>query len=246
MSNTLVVRTSHRATPYSYLVVRGCDGNWPDRNLPSCPETPPSPLSPIMSPTTVDLAAEKKGHLCPPSKATHPCHRWECLFVYAFICKFTNLRGKVDGLNSAMECVRSGFVSFATLTPPLPFFPSFEEALLSTDPNPILTQILARFVLNLRPLTRNLRCVRVVVDPSITLTLPRRCPAPSSDQISHTVASVLAEFFKTPERTVFWNDDTRANVDPFVSCEEAKGGLWLAPWDFKVRISLNLIHITQL
>jgi len=64
----------------------------------------------------MDFATEKKGHLCPPSKATHPCNRWECLFVYAFICKFTNLRGKTDGLNSPMECVCSVFVSFATLT----------------------------------------------------------------------------------------------------------------------------------
>lgn len=35
---------------------------------------------------------------------------------------------------------------------------SFEEALLSPEPNPIMTQILSRFVLNLRPGTRNLRC----------------------------------------------------------------------------------------
>ena len=67
--------------------------------------------------------------------------------------------------------------------------------------------------------------------------MPRPRPALSSDQISHTVASVLVEFLKTPERTAFWNDEIRANVDPFVFYEEAKGGLWTAPWDFKVRIS---------
>lgn len=71
---------------------------------------------------------------------------------------------------------------------------------------------------------------------------PRRGPVPSSDQISHTVASVLAEFLKTPERTTFWNDDTRANADPFVSYEEAKGGLWRASWDFKVRIPPKSVH----
>lgn len=75
--------------------------------------------------------------------------------------------------------------------------------------------------------------------------MPRRRPALSSDQISHTVASVLAEFLKTPERTVFWNDDIKANVDPFVSYEEARGGLWTASWDFKVRVSPPSIHITQ-
>lgn len=118
-----------------------------------------------MSPATVDFATEKKGHICPPSSATHPGNRWECLFVYAFICKFTNLRGKIDGLDSPMECVCSGSVSFTTPSLLLTPFPSFEEALLSTDPNPIFTQILARFVLNLRPLTRNLRCVYVTVSP---------------------------------------------------------------------------------
>ena len=171
MSNTLAMSTSHRATSHSHSVFRERDGGSHDRNLPSCSETPPSPLSPIMSPAAVDFTTEKKGHICPPSNASHPCNRWECLFVYAFICKFTNLRGKIDGLNSAVECVRSGFVSFAILTPPLIFFPSFEEALLSTDPNPILTQILARFVLNLRPLTRNLRCVHAAIGLSTVLNV---------------------------------------------------------------------------
>lgn len=190
-----------------------------------------------MSPATTDFATDKKGHLCPPSKASHPCNRWECLFVYAFICKFTNLRGKTDGLNSPMECVCSAFVSFTMLSLLPTLFPSFEEALLSTDPNPILTQVLARFVLNLRPLTRNLRCVRALMGPSNVLNTAASSSCPSSDQISHTVAGILAEFLKTPERTPFWNDDIRANVDPFVFNEEAKGGLWPAPWDFKVRIS---------
>lgn len=134
----------------------------------------------------MDFTTEKKGHICPPSKATHPCNRWECLFVYAFICKFTNLRGKTDGLNSPMECVCFAFVSFAALTSLPVFFSSFEEALLSTDPNPILTQILARFVSNLRPLTRNLRCVHAVVDPSnvLNITTSSSCPQLGSD-ITH-------------------------------------------------------------
>ena len=46
---------------------------------------------------------DKKGHICPPSNATHPSDRWESLFVYAFICKFTKLRGKVEGLETPME-----------------------------------------------------------------------------------------------------------------------------------------------
>ena len=34
---------------------------------------------------------------------------------------------------------------------------SFENALLSREPNPILTQLLCHFILNLKPQTRNLR-----------------------------------------------------------------------------------------
>ena len=40
MSNTLAVCTR---VQYSYLVVRECDGGSHDRDLPSCPETPPPP-----------------------------------------------------------------------------------------------------------------------------------------------------------------------------------------------------------
>lgn len=53
----------------------------------------------------------------------------------------------------------------------------------------------------------------------------------SSDQISTTVASVLSEYFKSSERTIFWNDDLKANSDPF---DSVKGGFFAASWDFKV------------
>ena len=49
-----------------------------------------------------DAVTEKKGHVCPPSNATHPRDRWEAAFVYSFICKFTQLRAKVEGLDSPM------------------------------------------------------------------------------------------------------------------------------------------------
>jgi hypothetical protein len=44
---------------------------------------------------------------------------------------------------------------------------------------------------------------------------------------------VLAEYFKTTERTVFWDDDVKANVDPF---EGMESGFFAADWGFKVRI----------
>ena len=53
----------------------------------------------------------------------------------------------------------------------------------------------------------------------------------STDLISATVASVLSEYFKTSERTIFWDEVLRANVDPF---EGLEGGFFAADWDFKV------------
>ncbi|KAF7339316.1 hypothetical protein MSAN_02145200 [Mycena sanguinolenta] len=110
--------------------------------------------------------AEKKGHVCPPSDATHPSGRWESLFVYSFINKFTNLKTKIEGLETPMD---------------------FEEALLSQEPNTILTQLLSRFILNLKPQTRNL----------------------SIDQISTTVATVLSDYLKSSERTIFLGRTTQ-------------------------------------
>ncbi|TFK94374.1 hypothetical protein K466DRAFT_642164 [Polyporus arcularius HHB13444] len=150
-----------------------------------------------MKPIVPDPAADKKGHICPPSNAKHPSDRWESLFVYGFICRFTQLRAKVEGFYSPMD---------------------FEDALLSPEPNLIMTQILARFVLNLRPGTRNL----------------------SSDVISSTVAGVLQEYFKTTERTVFWDDALRANVDPF---QDMPNGFFAADWDLKLKILRQLVEL---
>ncbi|KZT75020.1 hypothetical protein DAEQUDRAFT_720229 [Daedalea quercina L-15889] len=152
-----------------------------------------------------ETAAEKKGHVCPPSNATHPHDRWEAAFVYSFICKFTQLRTKVEGLDSPMD---------------------FEEALLSPEPNPTITQILARFIQNLRPQTRNL----------------------SSDVISDTLAGVMLEYLKTSERSIFWDEELKANLNPFL---EMQDGFFAASWDFKLKIlrqlvELQLCHSTQI
>jgi hypothetical protein len=53
----------------------------------------------------------------------------------------------------------------------------------------------------------------------------------STDQISTTLANYMAEVFKTSERTVFWDEELRANVDPF---ENLEGGFFATDWDFKV------------
>ena len=53
----------------------------------------------------------------------------------------------------------------------------------------------------------------------------------SMDQISTTVATVLSEYFKSSERTIFWDDDLKKNIDPF---DGLQGGFFAADWDFKV------------
>lgn len=53
----------------------------------------------------------------------------------------------------------------------------------------------------------------------------------SVDQISSTLSSVLADTFKTSERTVFWDDERGANMDPIATLE---GGFFAADWDLKV------------
>ncbi|KAI0275019.1 hypothetical protein BC834DRAFT_1037602 [Gloeopeniophorella convolvens] len=126
-----------------------------------------------------------------------PKDRWEALFVYSFITKFTQLRGKVEGFNSPMD---------------------FEEALLSHEPHSVMTEILTRFVLNLKPGTRNI----------------------STDQISSTLTGVLADYTKGSERTVFWDEDLGVNVDPFNGVD---GGFFAADWDTKLKVLRQLVEL---
>jgi hypothetical protein len=49
------------------------------------------------------------------------------------------------------------------------------------------------------------------------------------------VASLLAEYCKTSERTVFWNDDLKFNMDPF---DGLQGNFFMQDWDFKVRLKI--------
>ncbi|KAG1754863.1 uncharacterized protein EDB91DRAFT_1325875 [Suillus paluster] len=94
----------------------------------------------------------------------------------------------------------------------------FENALLTHGPDPILQKILQQFILNLRPQTRNL----------------------SLDHISATLNAVLADTFKTSERTVFWDDELRANVNPFADLE---GGFFAADWDLKLQVLRQLVEL---
>jgi hypothetical protein len=113
-------------------------------------------------------AADKKGHVCPPSNATHPKDRWETAFVYSYICKFTQLKARVDGFNSVMELVALylDFCPFVMLTDKSPFWiieTSLEDALLTPQgqTNILLQEVLTRFILILRPQSRNIAYVLI-------------------------------------------------------------------------------------
>ena len=54
----------------------------------------------------------------------------------------------------------------------------------------------------------------------------------SADQITSTVAGLLAEYAKPPARSIFWRDDLKTNEDPF---DGIQGTIFEQDWDFKVR-----------
>ena len=54
------------------------------------------------------------------------------------------------------------------------------------------------------------------------------------------MATVLSDYFKSSERTVFWDDDLKRNVDPF---EQLQGGFFAADWDFKVLSTLRISRV---
>lgn len=105
-------------------------------------------------------SSSKKGHVCPPSNATHPRDRWEMAFVYAFITKFTAMKPKIEGFINVTEWVLCHlFCEFRRMLRCNVCGCSLEEALMSQRAHPILVQVLSRFILTLRPQTRNLRYV---------------------------------------------------------------------------------------
>lgn len=61
---------------------------------------------------------------------------------------------------------------------------------------------------------------------------------PSTDQLSDTVSAVFADYMKTTERSVFWDDEQKKNINPFRTMEE---GIFTASWDMKVRTTPSLI-----
>ncbi|KAI5116329.1 hypothetical protein M0805_003542 [Coniferiporia weirii] len=154
-------------------------------------------MNPSSSRAVVNKGGNLKPHICPPSNAKHPSDRWETAFIYAFILKFTNLRTKVEGFEGPTD---------------------LEEAIMSPTQHPLLVQVLSRFVLNLRPMTRNL----------------------SPDHLSSTLSSVLQEHTKSSERTVFWDEELVMNVDPL---QKVEGGIWGANWDLKLRVLRLLVEL---
>jgi hypothetical protein len=104
-----------------------------------------------------------------------------------------------------------------------------------------MTQILTRFILNLRPGTRNVRSVGFLPCPLTQGTRLKLSCLNSSDQISSTLSGVLVDYIKSSERTVFWDDDLGGNVDPFKGID---GGFFAADWDTKVCLSNSLFSFS--
>lgn len=76
------------------------------------------------------------------------------MFVYSFVTKFiesTKDKVQIEGLDNPMECVRVQQGCCWWLIRVAVAAASLENALLSSQPEPVLEQILSRFVKNLRP-----------------------------------------------------------------------------------------------
>ncbi|KAG8802696.1 hypothetical protein FRC16_008965 [Serendipita sp. 398] len=150
---------------------------------------------------TKHIRPRDKGHLLAPQDVDHPRDRWDMYYVYMFIRKFTTLKEDIP--------------SFIDVT-------DLENAILddSGKVNILLEQVILRFILNLRPNTRNT----------------------SSDQIPATLSSILHEFLKDKdrprERTVFWDYNSDSNVMP---AKDQGGDLWLYSWDLKLKILRQLV-----
>jgi hypothetical protein len=109
---------------------------------------------------------------------------------------------------------------------------SFEDALLHQYANPVMTDILTRFILNLRSGTRNIKCVLFSGDLSMYTYTKRALKRVRPGLLNETLAGVLAEHLKTSEMTVFWNDALLKNVNPLT---KATHDFFVLEWDTKVR-----------
>lgn len=106
---------------------------------------------------------------------------------------------------------------------------SLEEALLFPGPTPVLEQVLSRFVLNLRPGSRNTGCVCFTWHVSCEQNL--RSHDISPNLIARTTQAILEEFLRTNERSCWWDDVLHRNGDPFAGHD---GDIFTLPWDTKV------------
>lgn len=140
------------------------------------------------------------GHICPPSSATHPRDRWDMFYVYMFITRFTGLKDDIPGFLTVEECVFGCPVFVACCAEYLSFsqhdrHSSLEDALLDEPGriNPLVEQVLLRFILNLRPNTRNTRLAPAPADHSATRF---SCKA-------HLLQTITAPNFSQPHYRVY-------------------------------------------
>jgi hypothetical protein len=122
------------------------------------------------------------------------------------------------------SCYQRAFAEFVWCT-------SLEEALLFPGPTPVLEQVLARFVLNLRPGSRNTGYVYLTWRVGSTQNL--RSHDISPNLIARATQSILEEFLRTSERSCWWDDSLNHNIDPFAGHQ---GDVFTLPWETKVCI----------
>ncbi|KAH7107054.1 hypothetical protein BKA62DRAFT_685899 [Auriculariales sp. MPI-PUGE-AT-0066] len=172
----------------------------PESPAPAMNSSPKhSPSRAGASSPTVDKEKDmKKPHVCPPSTAATPRDRWETAFVYAFVKRF------IENERDPKSYI------FGLETPG-----DLEEALLSSQPEPALEQILMRFVKNLK-----------TKKGSINL-----------ETISHHVSQIVTEYLSGSERSIFWNEELSCNVNPL-----AEVGFFSAHWDVKLRVLRQLVE----
>lgn len=114
------------------------------------------------------------GHVCPPSNATHPKDRWDMYYVYMFIQRFTTLKDEIPGFLCIEEYATrhsSRVFHFWVRHFVADKQHSLENALLEEPGkvNYLLEQVVLRFILNLRPNTRNTRWVSLSIATSSEL-----------------------------------------------------------------------------
>ncbi|KAF8338290.1 uncharacterized protein EI90DRAFT_3286950 [Cantharellus anzutake] len=112
-----------------------------------------------MDQTTNGQASSSSAPIAQAASPPRPSERWETAFVYAFICRFTSVKKKVEGFETIMD---------------------FEQALMFSGRDPIIEAILVDFITNLKP---NLRSPKAKLDKLVASVVEEFCRSPTERSI---------------------------------------------------------------